>query len=288
MDSLTSGSFGASTTAAARARATAMDISDHPLITDTCIIIEDCPNPKTLVAYFSNHINPEGQVIRDGFMDYEVRQFLSVTQQAVHELPLHPPDSSADKRHQSDAVYPFMEYDAVSADETIIRRMLVIDTTVNPGANKDMSIYFLNHLLICFNQQSILLNALTKKFYPTEWIPENQSCFLGLAMVWKLQVDAHVDERNWHLCTITCGGNFMGGALHLPDLDVSLEYKPGDIVIFRSSMLYHSIGEWIPGIMHEGDPCTPGCVSWVHFTHASVVQHLGGKPAGYMRSMYCT
>ncbi|KAK0185382.1 hypothetical protein F5146DRAFT_937634, partial [Armillaria mellea] len=123
------------------------------------------------------------------------------------------------------------------------------------------------------DQQSILLNVLTKKFYLTEyatltriadagrWILENQSCFLGLAMVWKLQVDAHADECDWHLCTITCGGNFMGGALHLPDLNISLEYKLGDIVIFRSSMLYHSIREWIPGIMHKGDPCTPGCVS---------------------------
>ncbi|PBK90549.1 hypothetical protein ARMGADRAFT_1032543 [Armillaria gallica] len=233
MDSLTSRSFGAATTAAAHACATSMDTSDHPLITDSCIIVKDCPNPKTLVAYFSNHLNPEGQVIQDGFMDYKVRRFLSVTQQAVHELPLHPPDSSVDKHHQSDTDYPFMDYDAVSADETIIRRMLVIDTTMNPGANKDM-----------------------------RWIPENQSCFLGLAMVWKLQVDAHADECDWHLCTITCGGNFMGGTLHLPDLNISLEYKPGDIVIFRSSMLYHSIGEWIPGIIHKGDPCTPGCVSW--------------------------
>ncbi len=63
MDTLTSHLFGAATTAAAHAYATSMDTFDHPLITGSCIIVEDCPKPKTLVAYFSNHLNAEGQIV---------------------------------------------------------------------------------------------------------------------------------------------------------------------------------------------------------------------------------
>lgn len=81
------------------------------------------------------------------------------------------------------------------------------------------------------------LDMLVKAFFPKEyaklkpteaagrWTTEaDQGCFLGLATVWKLQVDAHIDQRDYEICAITCGGAFQGGHLHLPDLNVTLKY----------------------------------------------------------------
>ncbi|KAK0432707.1 hypothetical protein EV421DRAFT_1719295, partial [Armillaria borealis] len=118
------------------------------------------------------------------------------------------------------------------------------------------------------------------------WIPKKMSCFLGLATVWKANVNVHLDEHDWRICALTCGGNFVGGQLHLPDLNLSLEYKPSDIVIFCSNLLYHSIGEWLPGIMCEDDSCTLGHMSWIRFMHKKVVKHLKGKPGNWFRSNY--
>lgn len=150
------------------------------------------------------------------------------------------------------------------------------------------------------DHQSSLLNAHVERFFPKEyatlsrvaaagrWIPENRSCFLGMATVWKLNVDAHIDRNDWSICALTCGGNFAGGRLHLPDLNVTFRCKPGDIVIFRSNLLYHAIGEWLPGIMNEGDACTPGRVSWVRFTHKKVVDRFKGNPGSWNRAAYDT
>jgi len=51
-------------------------------------------------------------------------------------------------------------------------------------------------------------------------------CFLGLATVWKCQVGVHLDKKDWELCVITCGGNYNGGHLYLPDLDLCLACVP--------------------------------------------------------------
>jgi hypothetical protein len=55
------------------------------------------------------------------------------------------------------------------------------------------------------------------------WYTECKSgCFLGLATVWKCQVGVHIDRKDWELCVITCGGDYVGGKLYLPDLDLCL------------------------------------------------------------------
>ena len=55
------------------------------------------------------------------------------------------------------------------------------------------------------------------------WFQDTEdSCFLGLATIWKLQVDAHLDCNDFALCIMTCGGNFRGGRLYLPDLGLCL------------------------------------------------------------------
>ena len=58
-------------------------------------------------------------------------------------------------------------------------------------------------------------------------------------------------------------------------------YLPGDIVIFCSLYLFHAIGHWKPGPMLSHHTCTPGRLSWVHFTHSNIHRKLKDKPAGY-------
>ena len=75
-----------------------------------------------------------------------------------------------------------------------------------------------------------------KKFTPAEyaqlkksadagrWYTDTQeSCTLGLATVWKLQVGLHLDPYDWELCLIVCGGKFNGANLYLPDLNLCLK-----------------------------------------------------------------
>ena len=55
------------------------------------------------------------------------------------------------------------------------------------------------------------------------WYMEcKNGCFLGLATVWKCQVGVHLDKKDYELCVITCGGNFVGGTLYLPNLNLCL------------------------------------------------------------------
>lgn len=54
-------------------------------------------------------------------------------------------------------------------------------------------------------------------------VPEStEGCTLGLATVWKLQGGVRLDGDDWELCMTVCGGNFSGGSLYLPDLNLCL------------------------------------------------------------------
>jgi hypothetical protein len=99
-------------------------------------------------------------------------------------------------------------------------------------------------------------NQLMKSADAGRWYTDTQeSCTLGLATVWKLQVGLHLDPYDWELCLIVCGGKFNGASLSLT------RYNPGDVVIFRSRYLFHAISHWTPGPMVQEDKCTPGRIS---------------------------
>ncbi|KAF8067031.1 hypothetical protein FPV67DRAFT_1670489 [Lyophyllum atratum] len=89
--------------------------------------------------------------------------------------------------------------------------------------------------LIATERQAGYLSQLVHKFAPTEWealmaakrkgawyTDGKQNCFMGLATIWKLQVEAHLDRRDYELAVITCGGEFYGGDLYLPNLGVRI------------------------------------------------------------------
>lgn len=150
--------------------------------------------------------------------------------------------------------------------------------------------------ILATEPQRKYLDILLKTFAPNEYaelkassdagrwyVDDDMGCTLGLSTVYKLQVGVHLDKNDWELCMIVCGGNFRGGHLYLPDLNLCLAYNPGDVVIFRSPYLFHGIGKWTPGPMVPQDKCTPGRVSWVHLTHRDVHEKLKDKPKGFFR-----
>ncbi|KAK0433764.1 hypothetical protein EV421DRAFT_1741315 [Armillaria borealis] len=87
-----------------------MDQNTASVINDTCLIVDDTEVPQTLVAYLSSHPDP------NRVEDFEVCYFVSITQQAISELSMHPPEVGGDRRHLSDATFPFMEYDTEKSD----------------------------------------------------------------------------------------------------------------------------------------------------------------------------
>jgi hypothetical protein len=73
----------------------------------------------------------------------------------------------------------------------------------------------------------------------------NNMSFLGIACLRNIQSHNHKDagdaamRHSW--AGMTCVGDFKGGELCFPDLDVKLRYLPGDIILFRASILQHFV-----------------------------------------------
>ena len=98
-----------------------------------------------------------------------------------------------------------------------------------------------------------------------------RACFHGLALLRNLQVDSHRDKSDvldgW--VAMVYWGNFDGGHLVLPDLQVKLDFKPGDIIFFRSRLLEHFVTDF------QGERS-----SMVFFTHENVLKRKEGSSDG--------
>lgn len=68
-----------------------------------------------------------------------------------------------------------------------------------------------------------------------------RACFQGLVVVHNLAVEPHKDHSDsktgW--VAMCCWGEFIGGELVIPTLKLSLKFQPGDVIFFRSTLLYH-------------------------------------------------
>lgn len=67
-----------------------------------------------------------------------------------------------------------------------------------------------------------------------------------MAILHNCQVDPHKDAGDirdgW--VAMTCVGDFEDGLLVLPELNIKLEYLPGDVVFMRSSLVEHYISDY--------------------------------------------
>jgi len=75
------------------------------------------------------------------------------------------------------------------------------------------------------------------------WNPNKLQAFVGhyilINMLTTLHCDTNDLEDGWAVMIVL--GVFKGGELVLPDLGISLPYRPGDVVFLRSKALYHFI-----------------------------------------------
>ncbi|GAA6014503.1 hypothetical protein JCM8202_001561 [Rhodotorula sphaerocarpa] len=67
--------------------------------------------------------------------------------------------------------------------------------------------------------------------------------FLAYSLVVNRQVAAHFDNRDprYGWAGMSVFGQFVGGDLFFPDLNLRIEYRPGDILIFHSAILRHCV-----------------------------------------------
>jgi hypothetical protein len=73
-----------------------------------------------------------------------------------------------------------------------------------------------------------------------------RQCFLGMALLKGVKVGIHTDKGNvregW--VAMICSGDFEGGELCVPGLDLKLGHKPGDIIFLLSSLLEHFVSDF--------------------------------------------
>ncbi|KAJ7710664.1 hypothetical protein B0H17DRAFT_1123782 [Mycena rosella] len=127
--------------------------------------------------------------------------------------------------------------------------------------------------------------------------------FIGRAIVWKLQVWAHLDGLEGGPVATTPEGAFRRGGLVFPDFAqfgqvLKFRYTPGDLCLSFARALYHGVEEWEPLPVDEKDilnKLIPGRISTVFFFPQSSLSTLEDKAAGWSRdtaggllpSFYC-
>ncbi|KAF8998744.1 hypothetical protein BDZ89DRAFT_1051505 [Hymenopellis radicata] len=250
---------------------------------------------KPLVLLASRH-EQDGKEVVDGFTDAEGRADFCEVQQMVHDTGIDLPQTTGDQRHKENFNNPFMEYQYTSIDGTSCKQgnprhgLMPSKDAIGKNASTHLAATRYMHNM---DRQSGLLNKLTERFFPRvhakeqrtaaagRWLKTRTSNTLGLATLYNVQTATHVDRHDrW--CKLTNWGKYKGGMFYLPDLDLVLQYNPGDVVIFASHCLYHAIGPWTPLESKEGDIHLPGRVSWVHFNHHDVMELLEDRPADWM------
>ncbi|KAG1719118.1 hypothetical protein EDB19DRAFT_1837036 [Suillus lakei] len=126
----------------------------------------------------------------------------------------------------------------------------------------------LHHFLLAYPDD---FKIYQKAFDAGVWEVADPGPWLGRAIVWKLNVLPHRDGLDGGPTAIFCLGHFSGGEAYLTDLKLKLQYRPGDVLIFRAGDLYHAVGPWKAegGITARG--ITPGRVGnegWLDEKHS--------------------
>ncbi|GLB36943.1 hypothetical protein LshimejAT787_0312300 [Lyophyllum shimeji] len=111
------------------------------------------------------------------------------------------------------------------------------------------------------------------------WTRSDPGPWLGRAIVWKLDVYMHRDGLDGGPTATFPMGAYQGGEFYLPDLRLKLTYRPGDVVISLSGLLYHAVGAWKPDLdAPQHGKITPGRISHVFFFPKKSLDVLEGKP----------
>ncbi|KAG6816069.1 hypothetical protein H0H87_008862 [Tephrocybe sp. NHM501043] len=142
---------------------------------------------------------------------------------------------------------------------------------------------------------SKLLGAWFQVLFPSEyqrfaqafeagvWIEDDPGPWLGRSIVYKLQVDFHVDAGDDGPAVSFPVGFFQGGHLVVPALYTKFSYQPGHVCFFYASKMYHSVTRWIPDDDIPGQELTPGRIGTVFFSPANSLNILKDKPQNWAR-----
>jgi hypothetical protein len=129
------------------------------------------------------------------------------------------------------------------------------------------------------------------------WFADDPGPFLGRAVVYKLQGRLHRDRHDVGPSVSFPVGQFNGGEMVFPQLNVKLQwvlfrrrtfyvsssirYSPGDFCIFFSSDIYHKVAPFTPlpqTADQAADNITPGRIGSVFFFPKNSLAILRGKP----------
>ncbi|KAJ8083275.1 hypothetical protein PM082_009147 [Marasmius tenuissimus] len=106
-------------------------------------------------------------------------------------------------------------------------------------------------------------------------------CFNSCAIIYKLLVIPHWDNSDTNVSVSFPAGKYKGGYMYLPQLGLVFEYKPGTVIVFRASKIFHTVGHWeaLPMTMEDG--ITPGRIGTVFFFPESSLDEPQGKEPGW-------
>lgn len=101
-------------------------------------------------------------------------------------------------------------------------------------------------------------------------VPRNWR-LLGLWTFAMVNLDAvyklHVDGKDCDFCVVLVMGEFTGGHVCFPTLQLEFQVQRGDVLIFRSCLLPHVVSDVLSGV----------CYSVVMTTHTKVLELLVGE-----------
>ncbi|KAG6818863.1 hypothetical protein H0H93_000793 [Arthromyces matolae] len=124
-----------------------------------------------------------------------------------------------------------------------------------------------------------------KAFEAGVWAREDPGPWLGRAVVYKLQVTFHKDQRDFGPVASFPIGYFLGGDMIVPALKVKftqvspLSRDHNTLLIIAK--LYHTVAQWTPMGMTEGDILTPGRIGNVFFTPEASYEILKDQDPGW-------
>jgi hypothetical protein len=110
-------------------------------------------------------------------------------------------------------------------------------------------------------------------------------CLNAHTIMHKLPVQQHLNSDDADFCVLVCTGSFEGGYVVFPDLNLVFLHRPGDILIFRSKILYHGVTTWVPKGDVDKFGVTPGRTSHMLHTKSSIIPFFKGKGLGWAHRM---
>ncbi|KAF8055954.1 hypothetical protein FPV67DRAFT_1416497 [Lyophyllum atratum] len=113
------------------------------------------------------------------------------------------------------------------------------------------------------------------------WVSEDPGPWLGRALVFKLQVEPHLDGGDDGPAVSFPVGHYDGGEMVVPCLNTKFSYRPGQLCFFPASKIFHAIARWTPKQAQPGDTVTPGRIGTVFFTPSACLETLQDKEPGW-------